>query len=320
MVKTKRKTSRRPTRKKSKAKGVMCKSERRACDGSVITLTKTQCVVRKEYNIKTKCRKYHHCRLCKKRICSDFTLNINDRDKYGEEDFVRLLLRSNSRNKEHLAKLKVVAYLLDKCDIKKNIKICNDVNVIYKYLPYKVKKSLPENLKKSINAEDSKKKTPAATSTSQKSNVSASSSKVPQISPRRSTGLSATKRQTVRSTHNKTVRSVRQDDMVIATDIINNKLDDFINDYNTKRAKKENKRALLVLNEIIKLINVNINLIKLNLHNLEDNKRSAYITELQKIENKVRVLARSLPSDGKLQKKTSNVEDRIVTEYKRYTK
>ena len=39
---------------------------------------------------------------------------------------------------------------------------------------------------------------------------------------------------------------------------------------------------------------------------------------MQKIENKVRVLARSLPSDGKLQKKTSNVADRIVTEYQKY--
>ncbi len=320
MVKTKRKISKPPTRKRSKAKGIMCKSERRACDGSVITLTKAQCIVRKEYDIKTKCRKYHHCRLCKKRICSDFTLNIKDRDKYEEEDFVRLLLRSNSRNKDYLAKLKVVAYLLDKCDIKKNIKICNDVNVIYKYLPYKVKKNLPENLKQSVNAEDSKKITPAVVSSSQKSRVSASSSNVPQISTRRSTGLSATKRQTVRSTHNKTVRSSRQEDMVMATDIINSKLDDFISDYNTKRAKKENKRALLRLNEIIKLIDVNINLIKLNLLNLENNKRSAYITELQKIENKVRVLARSLPSDGKLQQKTSNVADKIVTEYQRYTK
>ena len=313
MVKTKRKTSRRPTRKKSKAKGC---SEKRACDGEVLQTPRTgPCVVRKEYNIKTKCRKYHHCRLCKKRICNDFTLNINDRDNYEEEDFVRLLLKSNSRNREHLAKLKVVAYLLDNCDIKKNIKICNDVNVIYKYLPYKVKKDLPENLK---NAADAENRRSRAASTSQRNQVSASSSKVPQISNRRSTGLSATKRQTIRSTNNKTVRKVRQEDMVIATDIINDKLDDFISDYNAKRAKKENRRAQLVLNQIVTLINVNINLIKLNLHNLENTKRSAYITELQKIENKVRVLAQSLPSNGILQKKTLNVANRIVTEYQKY--
>lgn len=137
----KRKTSTQK-RKRTKAKGIACTSERRACDGAGITLTKDPCIVRTEYNIKTKCRKYHHCRLCKKRVCNDYTLTINNRDNYDKADFEDLLQQSNPKNQHHQAKLEIVAYLLDSCDVKKNIKICNDVNVVYKNLPGSVKDRL----------------------------------------------------------------------------------------------------------------------------------------------------------------------------------